>query len=473
MKFTFKKLGPIKVAEMRLGKLTVIAGENNTAKTYLAYALWGGMQMMRDPDHFFALPRMRHHMRPFNRVMRRAREESVEPRNVKEALPLNEVEEAIAQGLQPLCDIYSRRGVEEVLSAEGYFPGFSFNCDISPIKWDRFPAEKISRGEMRQMGFPIVASTLMGDVAFRREGDNIIYTAKNARHPADADKLAALGCVVGFVLGSLPKPFLIPADRFGVHLFYKELDFTKNRLVEMLQKLPEKGRRNAPMFIRDSSAQYAQPIKDYIDYARDMGQPVKTDVPVGKLHHFIEDMMGGYYERDEGNGILFISKTKGKNAFRVPLHLASSSVRGLSGFYFYLKHMSRPGQLLIVDEPEAYLHPVNQMKIARLLARCVNEAGLRVLITTHSDYIIKELNNLIMLAGDVKKKKEFLSKHKDTYKADDYLNRDEVRAYICENGGLTQCEIDSRGMIMDSFNDPILEIDRISIELDTRLPDEE
>ena len=128
--------------------------------------------------------------------------------------------------------------------------------------------------------------------------------------------------------------------------------------------------------------------------------------------------------------------------------------------------------MLIVDEPEAHLHPVNQVAVARLLARCVN-AGLRVLITTHSDYIIKELNNLIMLSQDFQGKEAFLSKYRKHYDEHDFLKRDDVRAYICEKGGLAKCEIDSRGIIMDSFNDPILEIDRISTELDARLPDED
>ena len=41
MKFRFKNLGPIKEADLELGDLTVIAGRNNTGKTYLAYALYG------------------------------------------------------------------------------------------------------------------------------------------------------------------------------------------------------------------------------------------------------------------------------------------------------------------------------------------------------------------------------------------------------------------------------------------------
>ena len=38
---------------------------------------------------------------------------------------------------------------------------------------------------------------------------------------------------------NFPHPFILSAERFGISLFYKELDFRKNRLVEELQKLSD------------------------------------------------------------------------------------------------------------------------------------------------------------------------------------------------------------------------------------------
>ena len=44
--FRFKNIGPVKEAEMELGDLTIIAGRNNTGKTYLAYTLYGFSENM-------------------------------------------------------------------------------------------------------------------------------------------------------------------------------------------------------------------------------------------------------------------------------------------------------------------------------------------------------------------------------------------------------------------------------------------
>ena len=72
----------------------------------------------------------------------------------------------------------------------------------------------------------------------------------------------------------------------------------------------------------------------------------------------------------------------------MPLHLASSSAIGLSDLYFYLRYMASKEHLLIVVEPESHLDTANQIQFARVLARFV-DMGIKVLVTTHSDYLIK------------------------------------------------------------------------------------
>ena len=48
MKFRFKNIGPIKEAELELGDLTIIAGRNNTGKTFLVYTLYGFFKGFRE-----------------------------------------------------------------------------------------------------------------------------------------------------------------------------------------------------------------------------------------------------------------------------------------------------------------------------------------------------------------------------------------------------------------------------------------
>ncbi len=138
----------------------------------------------------------------------------------------------------------------------------------------------------------------------------------------------------------------------------------------------------------------------------------------------------------------------------------------MSDLYFFLRHRAQKNQLLIIDEPESHLDTANQIQFARLLARTVN-AGLKVLITTHSDYIVKEINNLLMLSEPFNDKPKVLKKYK--YSEHDFLKPDSVRAYVAEKNGLTRCPIEKYGIDMPVFDTTIDTINRVSSELGSRL----
>lgn len=81
----------------------------------------------------------------------------------------------------------------------------------------------------------------------------------------------------------------------------------------------------------------------------------------------------------------------------LPLMNTSSMVSELAPVVLYLRHLVKPGDLLIIEEPEAHLHPEMQAKFTRQLVAAV-QAGVRILITTHSEWILEELANLVRLS---------------------------------------------------------------------------
>ena len=84
-----------------------------------------------------------------------------------------------------------------------------------------------------------------------------------------------------------------------------------------------------------------------------------------------------------------------KNDIR--LTRVSSMVSELAPVVLFLRGIVRVGDTLVIEEPEAHLHPAAQTRMAVTLARLIR-AGVRVLITTHSDWLLKEIGNL-MRAG--------------------------------------------------------------------------
>ena len=81
-------------------------------------------------------------------------------------------------------------------------------------------------------------------------------------------------------------------------------------------------------------------------------------------------------------------------ATEIRLSRASSMVSELASFVLFLRSVVRPNDTLIIEEPESHLHPGAQSTMAVALARLVH-AGVHVVVTTHSDWFLEELGNLL------------------------------------------------------------------------------
>ena len=84
----------------------------------------------------------------------------------------------------------------------------------------------------------------------------------------------------------------------------------------------------------------------------------------------------------------------------IRLSRASSMVSELAPVVLFIRGNIGSGDTLIIEEPEAHLHPAAQTEMATTLARLVN-SGVRVVVTTHSDWLLKEIGNL-MREGELK-----------------------------------------------------------------------
>ena len=82
----------------------------------------------------------------------------------------------------------------------------------------------------------------------------------------------------------------------------------------------------------------------------------------------------------------------------LPLTNASSMVSELAPVVLYLRHVVSPDDLLIIDEPESHLHPAMQVAFTRQIA-AIAGAGVRVLLTTHSEWVLEALGNVVGRAG--------------------------------------------------------------------------
>jgi len=131
-----------------------------------------------------------------------------------------------------------------------------------------------------------------------------------------------------------------------------------------------------------------------------------------------------------------------------PISMAPSGVREVLSVALTLIY---PEYLnVFVEEPEAHLHPRALRHLAGLIARAVND-GKRVLVTTHSDYLIGYINNLIAASRLPQDKLVELG-----YREDEVLKPERVAAYLVKAIGdkavVEPIEITEDGVSEEEFS---------------------
>lgn len=413
MKFKFEKLGLLDEAELELADLTIICGENNSGKTYATYAVYGFLKSWRA------------HLR---------RELAVTIRNTDDAPDGSyqfDLKKMFSGKLNSYLEKISNRFINqlpEIFAANKSF--FDETKVHATVDEDLTFTEIDFQNTIENGPDGKVLATLS-----KETGSNLlkILIADDDFSVRQLADLIADAMIVIVFEPLLPDTYIASAERTGAAIFRKELDFARTRMVEELRILDPKELQKNPFLLHQrmqaSSNGYAWPVRDNVDFIRQLEDVNKetsqlaTDCP--QLLDAFNTLIGGSYKVVKDRGLMFQPKGKGKPSFT--MGESSSCVRALLDIGFYLRCKAKPGDIFIIDEPELNLHPKNQRALARLIARMVN-AGVKIFVTTHSDYLIKEFNTLIMLAQKTEHTKAIQSKYK--YDHDELLDSERIKLYM-------------------------------------------
>lgn len=219
---------------------------------------------------------------------------------------------------------------------------------------------------------------------------------------------------------------ILPVERNSIYTFSKDLSIQKQELLDKAQDFASNTKKNPLNWLMKRSTRYSLPIKDGLEIAEDLSTTSKLKSDFFEIAIEIEkELLGGKTTISKDGEVLF-SPLKSKRK-KIPIQLSASIVKTLSSLFFYLKHIANKNDLIIIDEPELNLHPNNQVLLARLFAKLIN-LGFRLLVSTHSDYIIRELNNLIMLSNKNVQTKNI--NEELGYSKSDQIAQDQIAAYL-------------------------------------------
>jgi hypothetical protein len=453
MNVTLRNIGVVKYATFTLGDMTIICGKNNTGKTYANYSLYGFFDYWNEVPAFPI---------PEGIIQQLFTDGSVR-------LPVSLFIGKAEQMLATQCAQYSKMLPYVFATSEKRFPDSTFTIKLTDSTLHPLDTYEKKISSAKTHIFSIVLTD-----------DEIVVTLlvdkANTKIPAHILRDEIGKAVKAVVFGQvIPRAFIVSTERTGAAIFRSELNFARNRLID---ELGSKDKDIDPFkLLNQFDASYALPVRRNVDFTRHLETFSKSESFLVQEHpevlHDFASILGGKYEVTRNDELLYVPQGK---KIKLTMDESSSSVRSLLDLGFYLRHIARQGDLLMIDEPELNLHPQNQRLVARLLARLVN-LGIKVFVTTHSDYLVKELNTLIMLARDDSRLKALAAR--EGYKTDELLSFDKVKVYVAQED-LVQCpegkrrsrcqtlvpaDVNEEGMNVSSFDDDIEDLARIHDEI--------
>lgn len=237
---------------------------------------------------------------------------------------------------------------------------------------------------------------------------------------------------------------------FSLHGYLSELCFGKNYLRPLI--LP-------PARAAFMGANTTSPIgmyRDFLAQLDDLKTPSRIISPDNQFFvNYIAKLADGEIVLE--NGSVFLQFESGE---KIPVSAAASSVKELMPFLLMLQNGKiRQYNSLLFEEPEAHVHPKKQFLVMDMLTRCCNK-GMLIQMTTHSDYLLGRMNQLLVL-GKIREKsmeafENFCNEH--LFNKNLYLHTEQVGGYYFkrENDRVVIEEQDlSLGLPFNSFENTV------------------
>ncbi len=166
-------------------------------------------------------------------------------------------------------------------------------------------------------------------------------------------------------------------------------------------------------------------ISDFIGLILTLERSRESTTAIRKVASFLEsEIIHGSVSMRDGSSLNYPEIYYTRDGERFELHKTSSMVSELAPIILFIRNLTRPRDTLILEEPESHLHPASQVQLALGLTRLLN-GSVNLLLTTHSDYFLQQLTNLIRVKPLTVEKRE-----KFAYSDDESIPASSVGAYL-------------------------------------------
>lgn len=423
-----EQIEKITKADIRIAPLIFFTGDNNSGKSHMMTILWGLLFLGK--NFFPAFPSDSHtYKRCENWLREHVNKESLLD-DAAIALYVDWFNELLSQHkkgfLHHLFNYAMESGKMEIRDYQQKKPlklhfrndkRYTFNPgrDISFPQSETYPREKLLR-----MNAYICWNLLMGDITAP------LYTPiMRGRRNGE--------------------PVYLPASRAGFMLTYKQL-------------LEHSIQANFGQMAMDDRGMLTLPYIDFLQLITKF-ESSRTNALADRLMPFLETYMTDGSFKIKQTILPDFKYTPKNMAVDMPLYVTSSVITELAPLSLLLQsgiHF----KTIIIEEPEAHLHPVLQKRMAQFIVRLMNNKK-SVWVTTHSDTVLQHVNNMLKLAKRPAAERKQLMEQFD-YEQMDLLQDRQVRMYQFsknseeyDNTVVQELKPQKYGFEVPSFKDPL------------------
>ncbi|GAA2564954.1 AAA family ATPase [Pseudonocardia hydrocarbonoxydans] len=397
MKITIQNLGPIRAAEIPLSRLLVFVGFNNTGKSFAAASIHALLSRFARDDSFVQYGRT--------------------------SLRLNELDPEMTEAANSLMGSKSRVKFDTLQPDLQRFFADHLNESLTRYAWSLIPEiERVTATEATELRRRRLGKAPRS--AFRLDFDRPQWgiriglgahrNSMQIRHPEIESVWNELSASRWRQIQLRTRRFQGASRRGQFHLreILRELNFAcfqempaaTSYLPAARSGLMQSQKALSGAIIRQSSlagirAMNIPALSGVV--AEFLGNLTELEIePRGDFEHQAErlesELLDGEIVLQEARNSLEVYYKTPVGAY--PLSRTSSMISEIAPIVLYLRNIVQTDEMLIIEEPEAHLHPSAQIVLARILVELVN-SGLIVALTTHSEYFLQQLSNSMLAAA--------------------------------------------------------------------------